>query len=297
MPLTLPNLDDRRYTDLVEEGRALIPTYAPEWTNHNPSDPGIMLLELFAWLADMLIYRQNRVTDANIHSFLKLLNGVDWQPSGTTPEALAEDVRTTVLALRRRERAVSSEDFEALTLEADPGVARARCIPRRNFQIDFETDRPGHISVIVVPRQDAALDAVIETVSAYLEPRRLLTTFLHVVEPQYVPVDIQTTVVPLSDVEATDITGRVTEALQSFLDPLAGGEDNKGWPFGRNVFVSEIYQLLDQLPGVDYVPSVDLSSDDPARLLKNERNELIGVTVKPHELVNSRTITVKVQAA
>ena len=60
MPLPLPNLDDRSYTDLVEEARRLIPTYAPEWTNHNPSDPGIMLIELFAYLTEMLIYRLNR---------------------------------------------------------------------------------------------------------------------------------------------------------------------------------------------------------------------------------------------
>src|SRR5690349_4133941 len=53
MPLPLPNLDDRSYTDLVEEARRLIPTYAPEWTNHNPSDPGIMLIELFAYLTEM----------------------------------------------------------------------------------------------------------------------------------------------------------------------------------------------------------------------------------------------------
>ena len=75
MPLQLPNLDDRRYADLVEEARALIPTYTPEWTNHNPSDPGITLIELFAFLSEMLLYRLNRVTAANILSFLKLLNG------------------------------------------------------------------------------------------------------------------------------------------------------------------------------------------------------------------------------
>jgi len=49
MPLTLPVLDDRSFDDLVAEARALIPALAPEWTNHNPSDPGITLIELFAW--------------------------------------------------------------------------------------------------------------------------------------------------------------------------------------------------------------------------------------------------------
>ena len=56
MPIQLPNLDNRQFTDLMEEALALIPTYAPEWTNHNPADPGITLLELFAYLTEMLIY-------------------------------------------------------------------------------------------------------------------------------------------------------------------------------------------------------------------------------------------------
>ncbi len=292
MPLTLPNLDDRRYADLVEEARALIPTHAPEWTNHNPSDPGITLIELFAWLTEMQIYRLNRVTDDNLRTFLKLLNGRDWQPSGMTSAALAEDIRASVLALRRRERAVSSEDFEALALEADARVARVRCLPRRNVLMDFETEQPGHVSLIVVPWQESALTAAIDAVADYLEPRRLLTTFLHLIGPQYVPVDIQATVVPLADVKESDLKPRVSVALNDFLDPLHGGEDDDGWPFGRNIFVSELYQLLDQLSGVDYVTGVTVSSDDPARLIRNERLELIGLTVKPHELVRARTLTV-----
>ena len=54
MPLTAPNLDDRRFDDLVAEARALIPRYTPEWTNHNESDPGIAIMQLFAWFTDLL---------------------------------------------------------------------------------------------------------------------------------------------------------------------------------------------------------------------------------------------------
>lgn len=75
MALPIPNIDDQTYADLMQEVQALIPTYAPFWTNHNESDPGITLLELFAWLAEMLIYRANRVTEQHTRTFLKLLNG------------------------------------------------------------------------------------------------------------------------------------------------------------------------------------------------------------------------------
>ena len=130
MPLPLPNLDDRKYKDLIAEGLALIPTHAPEWTNHNPSDPGIALVELFAHLTEILIYRVNRITPANLLSFLKLLNGSGWRPLGKqpdelTPEEITEQIPQTVRNLRRLERAVTSRDFETLALEASSDVARA----------------------------------------------------------------------------------------------------------------------------------------------------------------------------
>jgi hypothetical protein len=68
-----PNLDDRTWQDLVDEMTALIPRYAPQWTDHSPSDLGMTLIELFAWLVEQLIYRLNRVPEKNYIAFLKLL--------------------------------------------------------------------------------------------------------------------------------------------------------------------------------------------------------------------------------
>ncbi len=79
MPLTAPDLDDRTYSDIVAEAKALIPRYAPEWTNHNESDPGIALLELFGWMTDIMLYRLNRVPDRNYIAFLQLL-GIELRP-------------------------------------------------------------------------------------------------------------------------------------------------------------------------------------------------------------------------
>lgn len=75
-----PDLDDRRWQDLVDEARALIPRYAPQWTDHNPSDVGITLVELFAWLVEGLIYRLNRVPEKNYVAFLDLL-GITRRPA------------------------------------------------------------------------------------------------------------------------------------------------------------------------------------------------------------------------
>lgn len=72
MFVPLPDLDDRRWADLVDEGRTLIPVYSPAWTDHNAHDPGITLLELLAWVAETDIYRVNRVPDSHLRAFLAL---------------------------------------------------------------------------------------------------------------------------------------------------------------------------------------------------------------------------------
>jgi len=68
-----PKLDDRTFQDIVDEAVSMIPRYAPEWTNHNPSDPGITLLELAAWMTDLLLQRLNQVPEKNYVAFLNLL--------------------------------------------------------------------------------------------------------------------------------------------------------------------------------------------------------------------------------
>lgn len=68
-----PDLDDRRWADLVAEARELIEHYAPRWTDLGPADPGIALVELFAWLVEGLVYRLNQVPEKNYVAFLNLL--------------------------------------------------------------------------------------------------------------------------------------------------------------------------------------------------------------------------------
>src|SRR5215467_9420999 len=112
MPLTLPNLDDLRWEDLVEEGRSMIPAYAPEWTNHNPSDPGITLIELLAYASERLMYQTNRITTHQMIRFLELIKGEDVEC--TSHRELTSEKRKVLLDLRDSTRAVTAEDFEKL---------------------------------------------------------------------------------------------------------------------------------------------------------------------------------------
>jgi predicted phage baseplate assembly protein len=87
MALHAPNLDDRRFQHLVDEATRFVQQRCPEWTDHNVSDPGVTLIETFAWMTDQLIYRLNRVPERNYIKFLELI-GVTLFP----PTAARSDV-------------------------------------------------------------------------------------------------------------------------------------------------------------------------------------------------------------
>ena len=73
MPLPAPSLDNRKYRDMVNEMVARIPVHTPEWTNFGPSDPGITMIQLYAHIAENMIYRANQIPDLNRAKFLQLL--------------------------------------------------------------------------------------------------------------------------------------------------------------------------------------------------------------------------------
>ena len=77
--LPSPNLDDRTFEQIRDEAVRLIPQYCPEWTNFNPSDPGVTLIELFSWMTEMVLYRLNRVPDKVYLTLLDLI-GIRLRP-------------------------------------------------------------------------------------------------------------------------------------------------------------------------------------------------------------------------
>jgi hypothetical protein len=301
MSLPLPNLDDHTFTELVDEARGLIPVYAPNWTNHNPSDPGITLIELFAWLTEMLLYRANQVSRADHEVFLRLLRGPDWVLTGSVDDA----IRETVLGLRARYRAVTAVDYEELatrvwpttpeaqTLGAKGVVRRARCLPGRNLEAPGgNATAPGHISLIVLsgaaseqpltPAQVRPDKLLLEGLWAWLDQRRLLTTRHHVVGPSFAEVKLTAKLFLRQDAVAKDVRAACIKDSRAFFHPLTGGPTGQGWPFGRNVHVSEVYQLLEKVPGVDYVAEVKLSGPPE----EQEGGEVVAVKLAPHELVD-----------
>lgn len=130
MPLPAPNLDDLRFQkDLVDEARRRIIRYCPEWTDYNLSDPGITLIELFAWMTELLTYRLNRVPDKSYVKFMELV-GVQLQPASSarteltfylsTPFPIAPESDTVAVVPQGLEVATRpSEEEEEVTFTVD----------------------------------------------------------------------------------------------------------------------------------------------------------------------------------
>ena len=124
------DLDDRTFQDLVEECILRIPRYCPEWTNYNPGDPGITLVELFAWLTDQMMMRFNQVPRRQYVAFLEML-GVRLQPPSPAHTEITFYLTSTL-----PDRYAIATGTEAATLRTETEEA-----------IVFSTDRPLWIGV------------------------------------------------------------------------------------------------------------------------------------------------------
>ena len=310
MPLPVPNLDDRTFDQLVLEGRSLIPRYSQEWTNHNPSDPGITLLELFAWLTETALFQLNQVPDISIERFLQILN-VCRKYSDAQPEAIDTTLQRALNALDTVTRTVTADDFETLAkalaadaakeLAADAAKKTGTAIipvPIARATFVVYTDplcqpaTPAAL-VIVVPDQPQAPKPIpsqdlTDKIFQQLRQHCLLTTRLHVVGPQYIDIDVQTTISRKSGSGST--SADFEQSIRTFLDPLRGGFDGTGWKFGRSVYYSEMYQWLETLLNVDHVESLAISSKSGQSKATRE-----GVDIPSQALVSAAAVTVTVK--
>ena len=123
MPLPEPNLDDLRFQeDLVDEARRRIVRYCPEWTDYNVSDPGITLIELFAWMTEMMVYRLNRVPEKSYVKFMELL-GVQLQPASSARAELTFRLSGMADMLEERRRYRFAEQLRAAGLSISNNIA------------------------------------------------------------------------------------------------------------------------------------------------------------------------------
>ncbi|HEX8070860.1 MAG TPA: putative baseplate assembly protein [Pyrinomonadaceae bacterium] len=162
-------------------------------------------------------------------------------------------------AVRHRDRAVTPEDYEDLARLASPAVARAKCVPLYDLAADpnATTARLGMVSLIVVPGGAEARpqpsQELLNRVRDYLDARRLPTAELVVVGPEYVGVSVEVEIGLVTLAGAGEVEAEINLRLARYLHPLSGGLDGAGWDFGRGPHKSDLYALLESVPGVDHV--------------------------------------------
>ncbi len=146
MTLPTPVLDDRGFQDIVDACKRMIPRFTPEWTDHNVSDPGVALIELFAWMTEILLYRMNQVPTRNYIKFLEMI-GVRLEPP--------RPARTEVLF-----RLIAPQNA-AVVIAAGTEVATLRTSTQQ--AIIFATEQPLEITVpslayVLVSRDEMKYD-------------------------------------------------------------------------------------------------------------------------------------------
>jgi predicted phage baseplate assembly protein len=173
--------------------------------------------------------------------------------------------------LRTRTRAVTADDYEYLARQV-PGVARARCLTPGAQPGGVNDLKPGQVLVLVLPEVDSAEGQIapeklvpsaelLLAVKAFLDRYRLLGTSLEVEEPDFIWVSVEARLrLPegSSEALAAEVRQRAEAELYRYLNPYKGGSRGTGWPFGRDLYHSEIYALLQRIPSVEFVDELKM---------------------------------------
>lgn len=222
------------------------------------------------------------------HAHRRLLDLCEEHACSSLDEVPQDETR----AIRPPTRAVNLLDFERLALSVPATrVARARAWPA--FHPGFGCLRAkGVVTVVVVPdrgdprpRPSAGL---LRAVRNHLDARRMITTRVEVVGPEYVEVQVEAEVVLCPHTDAERVRLEIGARIDAFFDPRSGGPRGLGWPFGRDVFRSEILQLIDEIAGVDFVSELRLRADSSEATCGN-------IPLCPTQLVSSGEHTLRVR--
>jgi predicted phage baseplate assembly protein len=206
---------------------------------------------------------------------------------GFDKETLANAMVRAPEIMRHRDRAVTAADYEDLAMETpNVTIGRVRCL-----QPKLSEGSPvalGQIYILVIPwarRPEGYLtpddldfsDADRNHLETFLDERRLLTTRLLISKPDYRWVTARVRLRANPDVEQTAVEVEILARLYRFINPLTGGERGQGWPFGRDLFVSDVYQSLQGVTGVQFIRSVELFIAEPGGGPQGEPVEVVEV--------------------
>lgn len=179
-------------------------------------------------------------------------------------------------ALTQVERAITPEDFEMLADAFNEQNGEEGAPPRIRRLLARRLDDLGTLAVMVIPhdptnRWPVPTEVLKRTVYRFLDRRRPITTRLLIGDPQYHPISVQARIAARRNTDTSALQRRAADAVNQFFDPLAGFT-GAGWPLGRSVYRSEVFEQLSRLDEVAYVEAVllDGGAGDYVELLPLE---------------------------
>jgi len=231
--------------------------------------------------------------------FVGQVENIEAAWGGVDGESVEQAKARGPILLRTRSRAVTAEDYEAITQEAAPDVARVRCVTAG----DEDTD-PGSVRVLIVPAAaevDGKIDfaelvpgdETLKRISDRLDEVRLIGTRVLVSPPRYRGVTVVARVIARPRLDKARVRADALEALYRHLNPISGGREGSGWEFGRPVQAGDVYALLQRVRGVDLVEDVRLFGANPVTGERGE--ECQRLDVDRHSLIFSFEHHVKVE--
>lgn len=191
--------------------------------------------------------------------------------TNATPAIGGEDAETLQMAmmrgpqlLRARSRAVTTDDFTYLAMQATPEIARARCVPPTPEDIAagrstvrlLLVPESGHIETPIPPHELRLGDRARSEVMSYLDDRRLLTYTVQIDTPDYRFVSVAVDVRARKRANKEQLEAEIQKQLYKLINPVNGGPDGEGWPWERSLFHSEVTALVQGVDGVEYVESL-----------------------------------------
>jgi hypothetical protein len=180
-------------------------------------------------------------------------------------EFLGQVPRTQLLAAAVPARAVTLPDLERVAF-ATPGTELARVRALADVDLDVRcASAPGTVSVTIVPflpvGRPEPTPELIACVARQLARHKTLGTRIRLSGPTYTTVDVAASVVVTRGTDPDKTRTSVERAIRTFLDPLIGGPDGRGWPFGRDVYRTEVMTVVGGVPGVELVADVSVVTD------------------------------------
>lgn len=215
--------------------------------------------------------------------FVSGVENLESASGGVDGETVEQAKARGPILLRTRSRAVTAEDYEAITQEAAPDIARVRCVTAGDDDVDA-----GSVRVLVVPAAAQVDNRItfadlvpgedtLTRITDRLDEVRLIGTRVLVSPPKYRGVTVVARVIARPRVDRARVRADALAALYGHLNPITGGPDGRGWQFGRPVQAGDVYALLQRVRGVDMVEDVRLFGANPVTGERGEETQRLDV--------------------